>query len=410
MIEGNDIICFSNDWNGDPLSKKHIATRLARKNRILWVNSIGNRNPAVSPHDLRRALKKLLQCCQGLRRVAGNIWVLAPLVIPFHGSRAARRVNRRLLRWRVEQACRMLGFQQPITWTFVPSSADVAGSLGERLLVYHCVDEFSQFTGTNRGAILEMERRLLTRADAVIVSSAKLYESKRAYNPNTFLVRHGVDLEHFRKACLDTTREPEECRRLRRPIIGFFGLIADWVDLQTIRHIALARAQWSFVLIGKVQTDTSPLRGLPNVHLLGRRDYESLPAYCKAFDVAILPFIVNELTVAANPLKLREYLAAGLPVVVSRRCGCAAELVIEGVNGFTVDPFDVAALADAMARVAADSCHRAAMGRFSREIVGRWSPDRFARNLAAAADAALRSGCPTPNMIDRLVLWVLKNR
>jgi glycosyltransferase involved in cell wall biosynthesis len=317
MIEGNDIICFSNDWNGDPLSKKHIATRLARKNRILWVNSIGNRNPAVSPHDLRRALKKLLQCCQGLRRVAGNIWVLAPLVIPFHGSRAARRVNRRLLRWRVEQACRMLGFQQPITWTFVPSSADVAGSLGERLLVYHCVDEFSQFTGTNRGAILEMERRLLTRADAVIVSSAKLYESKRAYNPNTFLVRHGVDLEHFRKACLDTTREPEECRRLRRPIIGFFGLIADWVDLQTIRHIALARAQWSFVLIGKVQTDTSPLRGLPNVHLLGRRDYESLPAYCKAFDVAILPFIVNELTVAANPLKLREYLAAGLPVVAT---------------------------------------------------------------------------------------------
>ncbi|HZS49235.1 MAG TPA: glycosyltransferase [Bryobacterales bacterium] len=317
MIEGNDIICFSNDWNGDPLSKKHIATRLARKNRILWVNSIGNRNPAVSAHDLRRALKKLLQCCQGLRRVAGNIWVLAPLVIPFHGSRAARRVNRRLLRWRVEQACRTLGFQQPITWTFVPSSADVAGSLGERLLVYHCVDEFSQFTGTNRGAILEMERRLLTRADAVIVSSAKLYESKRAYNPNTFLVRHGVDLEHFRKACLDTTREPEECRRLRRPIIGFFGLIADWVDLQTIRHIALARAQWSFVLIGKVQTDTSPLRGLPNVHLLGRRDYESLPAYCKAFDVAILPFIVNELTVAANPLKLREYLAAGLPVVAT---------------------------------------------------------------------------------------------
>jgi glycosyltransferase involved in cell wall biosynthesis len=317
MIEGNDIICFSNDWDGDPLSKKHIATRLARKNRILWVNSIGNRNPAVSAHDFRRALKKLLQCCQGLRRVAGNIWVLAPLVIPFHGSRAARRVNRQLLRWRVEQACRTLGFRQPITWTFVPSSADVAGSLGERLLVYHCVDEFSQFTGTNRGAILEMERRLLTSADAVIVSSAKLYESKRAYNPNTFLVRHGVDLEHFRKACLDTTREPGECRRLRRPIIGFFGLIADWVDVQTIRHIALARAQWSFVLIGKVQTDTSPLRGLPNVHLLGRRDYESLPAYCKAFDVAILPFVVNELTVAANPLKLREYLAAGLPVVAT---------------------------------------------------------------------------------------------
>jgi len=317
MIEGNDIICFSNDWDGDPLSKKHIATRLARKNRILWVNSIGNRNPTISAHDLRRALKKFSQCCRGLRRVGDNIWVLAPLVIPFHGSRTARQVNRRLLRLSIEQARRTLAFQQPITWTFVPSSADVAGSLGERLLVYHCVDEFSQFTGTNRGAIREMERRLLSRADVVIVSSAKLYESKRAYNRNTFLVRHGVDVEHFRKACLDTTPEPEECRRLRRPIIGFFGLIADWVDLPTIRHIALARAQWSFVLIGKIQTDASALRGLPNVHLLGRRDYESLPAYCKAFDIAILPFVVNELTAAANPLKLREYLAAGLPVVAT---------------------------------------------------------------------------------------------
>ena len=121
----------------------------------------------------------------------------------------------------------------------------------------------------------------------------------------------------FRNACLPAIAAPADCAELKGPVIGFFGLIADWVDLEVIRYLASSRPEWSFLLIGEVQTDTSALRELPNVHLLGRRKYQSLPAYCKAFDVAILPFVVNELTLAANPLKLREYLAAGLPVVAT---------------------------------------------------------------------------------------------
>jgi glycosyltransferase involved in cell wall biosynthesis len=238
-------------------------------------------------------------------------------VIPFHGSRLARWLNRRILAWSLRRACRQLSFKKPITWTFVPSSADVAGALGERLVIYHCVDEFSQFTGSNQTAILEMERSLLEKADMVVVSSSRLYETKHRYNPNTFLVTHGVDVAHFQSACASTVQAPADCADLKRPVIGFVGTVADWVDLEVIRYLAASRPEWSLLLVGDVQTDTSALRGLPNVHLLGRRSYESLPAYCKAFDVAILPFVVNELTVAANPLKLREYLAAGLPVVAT---------------------------------------------------------------------------------------------
>lgn len=317
MIQGNDIICFSNDWDGDPLSKKHIALRFAAKNRVLWVNSTGNRNPTASVRDLRRLWKKLWQFCRGCRPVAKNIHVFSPLVIPFHGNRAARWINRRALAWSLRRACRKLHFQKPITWSFVPSSAGVAGSLGERLVVYHCVDEYSEFTGTNRTAILDMERRLMERSDFVVVSSSRLYETKRRFNPNTFLVTHGVDVAHFRKACLEDTVRPEDCAELRHPVIGFFGLIADWVDLEIVRFLAVARPEWSLLLIGEVQTDISALSELPNVHLVGRRPYSSLPGYCKAFDIAILPFVVNELTLAANPLKLREYLAAGLPVVAT---------------------------------------------------------------------------------------------
>jgi glycosyltransferase involved in cell wall biosynthesis len=106
-------------------------------------------------------------------------------------------------------------------------------------------------------------------------------------------------------------------RSFGQPVIGFFGLIADWVDLDLIRFLAESRQDWNFVLIGKQVADTRVLQGLQNVHLLGSKPYALLPNYAKAFDAAILPFVVNELTLAANPLKLREYLAAGLPVVSS---------------------------------------------------------------------------------------------
>jgi glycosyltransferase involved in cell wall biosynthesis len=317
MIENQDIICFSNDWDGDPLSKKHIMLRLARRNRILWVNSIGNRNPSASMYDCKRVIKKLRDFAQGSKQVESGIHVFSPLAIPFHGNAAARWINRRALRWSLQRECRKLNFRNPITWTFVPASAEIAGSLGERAVIYHCVDEFSEFTGANRAAILSLEQRLMDKSDCVIVSSAPLFETKRGRNPNTFLVTHGVDAPHFRKACDPQTPIPTDIQSVSKPVIGFFGLIADWVDLGLIRFLAASRPQWTFVLIGKAATNLKPVEGISNVRLLGQKPYDLLPAYAKAFDVAVLPFVINELTLAANPLKLREYLAAGLPVVSS---------------------------------------------------------------------------------------------
>ena len=317
MIEGYDIILFSNDWGGDPLSKHQIALRLAKKNRILWVNSMGNRNPTVSAHDLRRVVKKVWQFCRGCRPVAENIFRFCPLVLPFHGNRAARWINRRLLAWGLRRACSKLGFKNRITLTFVPNSAEVAGSLGERLIIYYCVDEYSEFTGADRNAIVDLERRLIRKSDLVVVSASRLFETKRMLNPRTVLMTHGVDVQHFRKACLAETPVPADCAALPGPVIGFYGLLEDWVDLEVVRHLAASRPEWSLLLIGEIKTDISALRKLPNVHFLGRREYQSLPGYCKKFDVAILPFVTNELTLAANPLKVREYLAAGLPVVAT---------------------------------------------------------------------------------------------
>lgn len=98
MIEGQDIICFANDWDGDPLSKKHIMQRLARRNRVLWVNSLGNRNPTASARDFKRMLGKLGKFARGCRRLDQNLYLISPIAIPFHGNTAARWINQRLVK------------------------------------------------------------------------------------------------------------------------------------------------------------------------------------------------------------------------------------------------------------------------------------------------------------------------
>ncbi|HEX2714633.1 MAG TPA: glycosyltransferase, partial [Candidatus Acidoferrales bacterium] len=157
---------------------------------------------------------------------------------------------------------------------------------------------------------------LVRRAHIVFTSSQQLRDERQPLNPNTHFVSHGVDAAHFARALDPTTDVPQDVRGLPRPVVGFFGLLSDdWVDLSLLRAIAVARPAWSLALLGKTMMDLRPIRALPNVHLLGQKPYSALPAYCRGFDVGIIPFRRSELTVRANPLKLREYLAAGLPVV-----------------------------------------------------------------------------------------------
>lgn len=312
---GRDIVCFSHDWSGDPLSKTHLMRLLARRNRVLWVNSIGYRAPGVNRADLGRVWRKLVASRQPLREVEPNLFVLNPLAIPAYGLGVARQLNQWWLRSQVRRAMRRLGFRRVINWVFNPVAAVVAGALGEEHLIYQCVDEYSAFSGVAPGAILKLEDKLLRTADLVVVSAERLLQAKRHANPRTVLVRHGVDFEHFRQALAPQTIVPEEIARLPRPIIGFFGLIsADWIDIELLEKVARRFISGSLVLLGSVRMDLSKLR-LSNVHVLGRKPYAELPAYCKNFDVGLIPFVRSELTLCANPLKAREYLAAGLPVV-----------------------------------------------------------------------------------------------
>jgi glycosyltransferase involved in cell wall biosynthesis len=356
-LVGRDILCFSHDWTGDPLSKTHLMRLLARDNRVLWVNSIGYRTPSVNRADLGRVWKKLVASRQPLREVERNLFVLNPLAVPAYGLSLARTVNRWWLRSQVRRAMRRLSFQRPINWVFNPAAAVIAGTLDEELLIYQCVDEYSAFSGVTSQAILDLEERLLREADLVLVSADRLLQSKSKINPRTALVRHGVDFTHFRRALDPGLQIPPEIANLPRPIIGFFGLIADWVDTELLAAVAQRYSQGSLVIVGKATTDVSCLR-LPNVHLLGRKPYAELPAYCKGFDVALNPFRINELTLNANPLKVREYLAAGLPVVATDipevavlgncRIGKSREHFLEQVEAALQQPGPQAEISDSV--------------------------------------------------------------
>jgi glycosyltransferase involved in cell wall biosynthesis len=320
ILRGRDILCFSHDWTGDPLSKTHLMRILSKENRILWINAIANRMPTASSKDVSRIFKKLKSFAEPICEVEPNIHVLNPLAIPAYGTKAVRQFNEKFLVRQVKRAMRKLAFKNPLNMVFNPAAGLLAGKLGEKQLIYYCVDEYTAFTGAAKG-LREIEEDLFRKSDLVVVSAEKLLADKKKFNTNTFLIRHGTDWAHFRKALDADTKIPAEIKDLPRPVIGFHGLLADWVDFELIKKTAEHFSKGSVVLIGKIAVDAERkikiLNDVKNIHFFGRQPYAKLPAYCKGFDVALNPFKISELTLAANPLKVREYLAAGLMTVAT---------------------------------------------------------------------------------------------
>jgi glycosyltransferase involved in cell wall biosynthesis len=315
-MNGQNIVCFAKDWSEDPTSNNHVMRLLARNNRVLWLNSISTRAPKLSSSsDLQKIARKVRDFARGPVEVAPNLFVYTPIVVPFPHLPGAATVNQGILRTTLAALRRKLGMDRYQLWSFLPTALPYLGMPGEELVVYYCTDEWSRFSYVDGERIGRMERELCRRADVVFTTGRTLWEHKRPHNPETHLALHGVDHGHFARALAPETTIPEELAGCRGPVIGFFGLIHDWIDQSLLAHLAVRRPDWTIAVIGKANVDTSALASHRNVKLLGRRPYEELPRYCKAFTVGVMPFAINELTTNVNPIKMREYLSAGLPVV-----------------------------------------------------------------------------------------------
>lgn len=235
--------------------------------------------------------------------------------LPFRRVPGVDLLNRVFGRWAVRRAMRALGTARYISWFVVPHPGFLAQRLGEDLCVYYCIDDYAAHPGVDAAVIGARDDALTRCADLVFVAPPALLASKQAVNAHTLFSPHGVDVALFARAMDPATPLPEAAASLQGTVVGYFGSIHEWIDLELVAWLARMRPQWTFLLVGHVATDVSVLRALPNVMLVGAQPYQDLPAWAKAFDVAIIPYKHNRQVENANPLKLREYLATGKPIV-----------------------------------------------------------------------------------------------
>jgi glycosyltransferase involved in cell wall biosynthesis len=310
------VVYFGNDWFAENrTSSHHIAERLAQRTRVLYVDSPGLRAPKASGRDMRKLVRKMVQAFERPRQVGPKLWHVSMPQVPFRRFSFVRSLNRISGRLLVNRALRRLGFDRTISWFAVPHPGILAGAFGESLVVYYCIDDYAALPDVDAAAVAQMDADLMRRADQVFVASARLLASKRWLNASAAHAPHGVDVALFRAASDPSLPVPEGARTLKRPIIGFYGLIEAWIDLDLIAFLATERPNWTFLMIGRLAVDPGPLTALRNVIFTGPKPYATLPQWAKAFDVAIIPYRPTRQVVNSNPLKLREYLATGKPVV-----------------------------------------------------------------------------------------------
>jgi glycosyltransferase involved in cell wall biosynthesis len=322
-LRGHDIVCVGfADWDTELWTNQHhLMSRLARDNRVLFVESLGLRRPRLAGRDLTRIARRLRR---GLAppRAADGLHVLSPLVLPLHRYAAVRAFNRRLLPALVRRATRRLGMRRPILWAYVPQAEALLDTLDPELVVYHCVDDIAAQAGIDADSFRAAERRFAARADLVLASAPALATRMRELSGNVMYAPNVADTELFARA-LEPGQPDAALAALPRPRILFTGaIVTTKLDLALLVALARERPQWSFALVGPVgpgdpNADVSPLRAEPNIHLLGPRTYAQLPDVLRAGDAGLIPYARNELTRSIFPMKVYEYLAAGLPVVAT---------------------------------------------------------------------------------------------
>jgi UDP-galactopyranose mutase len=288
-----DVLCFSHlRWDFVFQRPQQIASRWARDHRVwFWEEPL---------RDADRPYVEL--------KPRGGVQVLVPHVPPGLADETA------VLRQMLSEYYGIAGMNEPIGWYWTPMMRAVSDHLALSSIVWDCMDELTAFKDAPPD-LLRWEGLLLEDADVVFTGGHSLYQAKRNRHGNVHPFPSSVDVAHFAKA-RDRPREPADQATIPGPRIGWFGVIDERTDFALLDAVARARPEWHFVMLGPVtKVDEADLPRRPNLHWLGMKPYEDLPAYVAHWDVAILPFAHNPSTKFISPTKTPEYLAAGKPVV-----------------------------------------------------------------------------------------------
>lgn len=306
-------------------------SRIARDNAVLFIESLGLRRPQFAGRDLRRMAKRLQTGFQGVRMMDG-VAILSPLVIPLHSNAAVSSLNKAILHQLVRRAVRRLGMNSPILWAYVPQAESLVDAIRPSRIVYHCVDDIAAQKGVDAASFRAAETRFASRADLVIASSRPLADRMATLNENVIYAPNVADVDLFATALEPGPIDPA-LADISSPRLLFVGAItATKLDLELLEGVARQRPEWQFVLAGPVgvgdpSTDVSSLSSLPNVHIIGSRSQQELPRLLRGCSAGLIPYAQNQLTASVFPMKVYEYMAAGLPVIAT------SLPTLEGVEG-----------------------------------------------------------------------------
>lgn len=338
-----DVVCFSTaDWDA-PLwtNKQHLMSRLADRGvHVLYIDSLGLRAPGLGTDDLRRIGRRLKAWRPYAKTVAPRVRRDSPLLVPFHRHRSIRSLNERLITARVVRNVQHWRMARPVAWTYNPMSVDYLTACDFSAVVYHCVDDLAAYPGIDGPGLRAAERRLAQRADVCIASARPLVEHLESLGAKRVLYwPNPADVEAFRSL-------PRRIRPAGEPpVIGFIGAVQDHkIDVGLLARCAQAHPEWRFEIVGPIGhglTDSGfDLDALPaNVSCPGAVPKEDLPEVLSRFDVGLIPYARNDYTACVFPMKVFEYMAAGLPVVSTSLPSLVGEIdhihFADGVDAFS---------------------------------------------------------------------------
>jgi glycosyltransferase involved in cell wall biosynthesis len=291
--------------------------RFASKGTVLYVNSIVMQklNLGHSKKFIQRLFRKAKSIFNGLKKTDEGFWVYSPFSLPVQHIKILKPLNEMLLRLQIKHVARKIGIKSPVVWVACPPACDMAIKMKKKKLVYQRTDRFEDFPNVDVGLVKSFDEKLKKGADLTIFVNETLFKDEAEQCRRALYLDHGVDFDMF-SGPKKNDCEPSDLTPVPKPKIGFIGSIDDCnPDIDYLGKVADLLPDISFVMVGKEQMDCTAFKARKNVWMLGQKQYELVPEYGRRFDVLLLPLKQTRWAEAVNPLKLKEYLAMGKPVV-----------------------------------------------------------------------------------------------
>jgi glycosyltransferase involved in cell wall biosynthesis len=304
-------IVFAEDWGRHPSSTQHIFKLIAKQHYVMWFNSVGMRKPSFNWVDVKRLFNKFLLMFTKQQSsdipTTQPVNIQNPFILPWHDNTLVNRFNKH----QVMKYTKGLSDDSIIYWVSVPTAVDMIHVRPQDTLIYYCGDDFESLAGVDHTMIKHCEERLIHKADYIFVASQKLL--KKMPTHKTQVLEHGVDYDLFTQC----TFRHQIMKKLNN-VIGFYGSISTWLDYELLLKIATERPNYQLLLIGKAHVNIDQLIALDNVMHICEVKHSELIHFSQHWQISILPFCDNGQIRACNPLKLKEYLAVGKPIVSTR--------------------------------------------------------------------------------------------